>query len=462
MFARFTFTLLIVGVLAARTAAAQTPPTEPATPAPVVEATAAATPAPEAAKPAEAPKPAPAPVFTFTPYGFVLANVYYNTGTVAFQDTPTAAVAGSKYNPDGDETLRSDGSASATARQTRIGLKMKGDLSETWSASGAVEVDFWGLHEVGGARNITQAAPRLRLATFSVTNKTLTFSAGQDWAFFTGGPGPNGIPAANSLAHVSVPAYSGAGNLWNRLPQMTVAYKAPMGIMVKAGIVRPHSADEPVGTITHNDGFTDYTKADPGNWSGMPGAEGRIAYESEKVTVGFGGHYHQEKYQLTTSAGAIDDTVDTEAVAAWVAAADIKVALGGFNGYLVAFTGANLNTFFGIAGVKASAFDGGAATSIEKVEPVKSQGGYVQLGYDVIPKQLAINAGAGVEQADEDMVAPKGVKENVGIMANVIHTPVKNFDYGLEWYRSQTLYTPLAVRLKGVNDHVNFAMRLRF
>lgn len=407
---------------------------------------------------AEEAPPAPAfPKLELSAYGFVIANTAYNTGTATILDAPTTAASGSLHKND---PLPSDGSFMLTARQTRVGLKAKIAHSEALSSEGVIEADFWGLRELGTARASVQSAPRLRLAYFTLGTKSVQLIAGQDWTFFMGGPNPAGVPAPTSLAHLVIVGFTSAGLPWNRLPQVAVRYKHDSGFHLRVAALRPVSGDEPTGAPSPIEAGT-FAAGEPGALSGMPALEARIGYSSDSVWGGVGAHFGQERFQLTDVAGA---ATGDEVVPSYAAAADLGVKLAGFSAYVSAFMGQNLNGLFSIAGVRKDAVAGAAAgvATVESVDPVDTRGGYFLLGYDVIPKLLQVNAGAGVEQADDDDLGTSQqlIKENTAILANVIYSPLKHFDMGLEYYRNVTIYN--AGGRKGVNDHVNLGLRLKF
>lgn len=384
---------------------------------------------------AEETKPSPEqpPETTWKPYGFVVLNSAYNTGTVNSLDAPTIARSGS-----GD--LANDGAFILTPRQTRFGLKVSSHLNKDIKSLALIEVDFWGLHGRGGPAAVTQPTIRLRQAYGKLTAKNWELLFGQDWAIINN-------PFPTSLAHMVIPAFAGGGNLWNRLPQLTATYKSDVGIKAMVSVLRPHSSDDS-GAITQLE------FPDPGASSQAPFFQGRLQYQGGPITTGVGVHAGREKYELVDATGASDghDTVSSLAVAG-----DIKFSSDRVNFYVEAFIGKNLNSLFATAGIlRTPVVDtGGATLGSSKVEAVNTLGGWAQVSVK-ITKDTKVNLSAGMEAPDKDMSA---VERNVQTVSNVIYSITKSMDVGIEYSLNMTKYVATA---NGTNHHFNAAARLKF
>jgi hypothetical protein len=73
-----------------------------------------------------------------------------------------------------------------------------------------------------------------------MTKEKISLLFGQEWIIFA----PLSPP---SDAHVSIPAMTYAGNLWNRLPQVRFEYKNPMDnnvMLFQVALVRPIGSDQ--------------------------------------------------------------------------------------------------------------------------------------------------------------------------------------------------------------------------
>lgn len=405
---------------------------------------------------AEVPAPPPAASkVSITPYGFIIGNASFNTGSVNSNEAPTLAVRGSTNVKGDKDGLFSDGSFIITPRQTRLGAKMAVAMSDDLKADGKVEVDFWGLHGSSGPGAITQPTIRLRLAYFTFGTKSMKLLVGQNWSVLNN-------PFPTSLGHIVIPAFTAGGNLWNRLPQITGIYTSEGGLQAKLSLIRPHS-----GKTAGGGSITQADQTDPGALAAAPMVQGRVQYKTDLVTVGVAGHFGQEKYAITDKDGNfVDPTdgkfLDTKAQS-FAGAADVRLTAGNLMIYVEAFVGANLKTLFSLASVRAVPFNDAAdspiADTIETVEPIKSKGGWVQVSYK-LTDHFKINAAGGVERIDDDDRDAVGVVENNMVFANIIYSPYKNLDFGLEGSQNITIYTSQPSKAKNIN--VNLALRMKF
>jgi hypothetical protein len=237
---------------------------------------------------AQAAPAAPAPVsegMKLTPYGFILANGYFNGNSLAVRDYPGQAVAA----PQGGSVLFS-------ARQSRIGLRLA--VKDDWSGAdlgGVLEFDFAGGHLTGITPNA--AAPstawynglmRLRLAAMTATWSTelgkLSVLAGQEYGLVN--------PLfAESLAWVALPIFWGSGNLWRRSPQFRASWAntfGDFGVNAAVAVLSPATADAPVDMGS-------------GNQSRMPNFEARLAGTAKfggDITAAVGLGYHMNSRRL--------------------------------------------------------------------------------------------------------------------------------------------------------------------
>lgn len=114
-----------------------------------------------------------------------------------------------------EPTGQSDkGQFTFVARETRLGLKIKGPTLEAIGGadlSGRIEIDFYPLVN----KTESRALPRIRLAYLDLKWGDLTVRAGQDWDIIS----PR-IPAV----YVSNAIFWGGGNLGDRRPQVELRY----------------------------------------------------------------------------------------------------------------------------------------------------------------------------------------------------------------------------------------------
>ncbi len=118
---------------------------------------------------------------------------------------------------------------SFTARETRLGLSIGGPRVGDWSVSGRFESDFYGSAQSGGSGSL-----RIRLAYAELANGPTSIRVGQDW-----------IPVASmnpSTTNFTIMGY--AGNLWNRVPQVTVRQQFDERFSGLISVYRYRDADD--------------------------------------------------------------------------------------------------------------------------------------------------------------------------------------------------------------------------
>lgn len=348
-----------------------------------------------------------------TPYGFVLFNGGFNDHLAT--DIPV------KVRPEGFGDSVS--SLLFTARQTRVGLKIK-RVVEEWTTGGTVELDFWGQKGSFNNGGSMQSAPRLRLAFFTIKKKDLQLLFGQDWTCFA-------PLSPNSLLHVSIPAFSSSGNLWNRMPQVRLDYTSVMSegntLLLQLAAVRPLAAD------ATNDSQAELLGA--GEYNGMPFGQARVAYSSgKKVTVGASAHAGQADYAKAYPAdGYTDDKTST-----WGVAGDLKATINQVAFAAEGFAGSNLGMLFSNAGTRKVAVTTMSAEGTIKVEGIDAVGGWAELTFTPKDSKVSFNGGAGLETLDEtqveEMTSEGAVQlfRNMTIFGNVMFEPIAKVAMALE------------------------------
>lgn len=378
---------------------------------------------------------------TVKPYGFILTNVQYNNNK-AF-DIPII-------------TTLTDTTANflITPRQSRFGLKF-GYEEQEWKFTGNIELDFWGLKGSGNNGAAMQSAPRLRRAYVKMTKDKISLLFGQEWIVFA----PLSPP---SDAHVSIPAMTYAGNLWNRLPQVRFEYKNPMDknlMLLQVALVRPIGSDQ---TPTYGQG--DLFGA--GEVNGLPFVQGRLGMTFDQMlTLGVSGHFGQEDFKKLEN-----DITYREKTGTYAFAVDARVAKEGVTFMAEGFMGANIHTLFS----KATYFDK-TLTNGRKNEPLKAVGGWGSIGYSVpnTSAPVSVNGGLGMEILDgddTDSLAVSGLTQeskNMALFGNIFYSPVSKLRMGLEVYFIKTTYKasptpPAIVEADADNVTVNFSTKFSF
>ena len=347
------------------------------------------------------------PATTITPYGVMVLDGWYNTGVMTNADVPLTAATPAAGN---------EASIGATARQSRFGAKIASPgVATALSArtvEGTFEIDFFGgYYPTNNNSWVNQLLPRLRLFSVVVTFDKIKIVAGQDWMLFA--------PVnPESIHHMELPALSNAGNLWARLPQLSV--HAQLGAITAA-----------VGVLAPVDSTATGTAAvaavrDPGaaDKSLVPSLQGRVAYAVKtpdaSVTAGVSGHLGREEV-----AGDPAMMIAAHDVASWGAAGDLVVQVGKlitFKGE--AFIGANLDPFFSGASIAGPA-------GLQDPTPVRGYWGQLA----VRPGNLGLFLSVGSdnpEAPDAGRLPANAISRNLAVNAAATWTFAPKLVAGLE------------------------------
>ncbi len=275
---------------------------------------------------------------------------------------------------------------------------------------GLIEVDFMGGTPTAGtagtagytstasAATVDPTIIRMRHVYFSASWKqmnNLTLTVGQTW-----GPAMT-LNFAQSLAHLAVPRFGGAGFLYRRAPQVRLSGDVPAGPVTLALS----------GAVVSPGDLASAASGSAGNESAVPNFEGRVAAKVgaqgvvKGAELGFGIHYGSERY-LTSAASVKDVTASSQ-----LYALDGKLDFGIVNLIGGIWQGQNLDVYNSIAGQAAATagtdVPGRLGVLFDTTNPndpkayeIKSQGAYLQLG--VVPaKAITLVAGAGFENPDD-------------------------------------------------------------
>ncbi len=302
-----------------------------------------------------------------------------------------------------NETVATQKSEGWAARESRIraGLTLPTDqLLAGTVVKGLLEVDFMG-GTVSSAATVDPQIIRLRHAYFAATWKdkaNLTLTVGQTWGV------AQALNFADSLAHLAVPRFGGAGFLYRRAPQARISADVPAGVLtvnLAAGVLAP-------GDLSSS------ASGSAGNAAGVPNIEGKVGatYKSAGVlkalNLNFLTHYGQERYLF---AGSTRDATATSQLFELEGKVDFGIAsvLGGL------WQGQNLDVYNSIGGFSTQ-IGGTAPATINgvvlddvnfKANEIETQGAYAQLG--VTPtKGLLLVAGWGFENPKDSTLALPG------------------------------------------------------
>jgi len=344
---------------------------------------------------------------TITPYGVMVLDGWYNTGVVTNADVPLGAATPAVGN---------ESSIGATARQSRFGLKIASPgvaaAMNAKTVEGTFEIDFYGgYYPTNNNSWVNQLLPRLRLFNVAISFDKIKIVAGHDWMVFA--------PVnPDSIHHLEVPPLSNTGNLWSRLPQLSV--HATLGaITASAGVLAPVDS-----TATGAAAIAAVRDAGAADKSLVPSLQGRVAYAVKTsdfaVTAGVSGHLGREKV-----AGDLAMMIAAHDVASWGAAGDLVVQVGKlitFKGE--AFVGANLDQFFSGASIAGPA-------GMQDPTPVRGYWGQLA----VKPGNLGLFLAAGSdnpEAPNAGRLPPSAISRNFAVYAAATWTFAPKLVAGLE------------------------------
>jgi len=324
----------------------------------------------------QAPSPAPAspsaetPTVKVTPYGVVYFNGFNNSGGTNNTDIPLWAAPGT-------------GDTSATARQSRFGIRVIAPGVLGAKATCLAEADFFGgFPATPTGENFGQLRLRLAYARLDWANTTLTL--GQDWMVFAPGN-------PTSLASAAIPLFAAGGNPWARLPQIKLESRFGAGSF-QAAVLAPQTGD-----------FASTFLAQPnsGALSETPFFQGRLALASKNwlrtgkpASIGVSGHYGRSR--VTPSGGPTKDIDSAGGALDWSVPLGSPVLLTG-----KAFAGTNL------AGFQAGIFQGINPDAVTPASPagtpqgISTKGGWGQIVVNPRQSRVFVLAGYGFEEPKE-------------------------------------------------------------
>lgn len=227
--------------------------------------------------------------------GSVLFTSVLNSGTTDNIDVPIVALASQPNAP--------QGSLSATARQTILGLDASGPHFGKAHSSAAVSVDFFGGTPYGYT---STASGLLRLRTAHAT------LAWPDRALTVAFDRPILSPREpTSWISLGEPALAWSGNLWTWSPQFEFSQNLSRGWTGELALIDPAAPEAPVAAGVR--------APNPAEKSRQPGYEAHLedsfALGGGTIEWGAGGYYSRQSYSG-------DHHLD-----AWAGTADWKIAL---------------------------------------------------------------------------------------------------------------------------------------
>jgi hypothetical protein len=344
-------------------------------------------------------------------YGYIKLDAGYDTG---------GANTGNFVRwVDPDDGGRDDDQFSVTARQTRLGVSIKGPELAGATTRGKVEVDFYG----SGGEDKPELRMRHAYFTMNWPERDLEALFGQTW----------------DLMSPLIPRNLNFTNLWWT---GNLGFRRPQARVTKGYSVGENGRISLALATTRTIGDPDFFAfgEDTGTDAGFPTIQGRAAYSfkgiaGEETSFGLSGHYGEEEHDFTTLLGGTGH----RDVKSWSVSAEAHVPVA--KKVLIegeVWTGANLDAYVGGIGqgVVVVPFEDGR---FRYVRAIRSRGGWIHL--DAGPfKKWRIGLGAGIDDPEDDDLLVGQRSRNIGIFANAVYSVRENLDLGLEVLHWQTDY----------------------
>lgn len=341
-----------------------------------------------------------ASAFEFKPYGFIKTDLSVDLGHPAGGGNWVKWVNPKPKDYERPTTLN------LHARQSRLGFDMIGNKIKDVSVMGRIETDFTN----GGAEYTYMV--KLRKAYLKLSTPTMSLLAGQESDIIS--------PLVPSTVNYLVAWW--AGDIGFRRPQIRYSYSHGMGessgLDVTLGITRSMSS-----TI---EGSENYDVP-------MPTFAGRIGYRSKAFSLGFSGHYGQERERFGTDTGSVDEVFDS-----YSANVDLKLSLGEALTLTGEFWwGVNLDTYLGAVGQGVVQYTTDAGQLDARA--VQAMGGWAQIGYVANPR-MKLHLGGTVDMPNEDDLNYGGRSRNMSGFFNVHYMMAKDLWVAMEGSYFRTDY----------------------
>jgi hypothetical protein len=332
-------------------------------------------------------------------YGYIKADASYDS----LRSVPGNYVV--YVNPETGE--KNDDEFNLTAKQTRLGMNIKGPQSNGVQASGKVEIDFYNT----GAENKGAIQMRHGYLVLDWPEEQFSILAGQTSDVIS--------PLVPSTLNYTV--LWDCGNIGYRRPQIRLTKTMPLG---------NDSSFKAEAAIARAIGRTTPTNSESGEDSGFPNVQARTSFTFpfggyKPSTVGFSGHWGQEEYDITGK----HRTLETWSVNADVThpiSKDLTVK-GEF------YHGVNMNTFLGGIG------QGVNTTDTSNPTEIAATGAWVAATLGPWDK-WTFNLGAGIDTVKNNDVVAGNRTRNMCAFGNAIYSINKNTQIGFEISQWETNY----------------------
>ena len=336
-------------------------------------------------------------------YGYVKLDASYDTSQTAIGEYARWVQS--------EATERNDHQFSMTARQTRIGAKIRGPEAVGAQSSGVVEVDFYR----GDGENHNM--PRMRHAYMKLDwpDQRVSILAGQTWDVIS----PLYFPTVN----FTVGWWQ--GNIGHRRPQVRLTKGFALGdkseLKFEAAAVR---------SITNRSSLFTPGFEDTGEDAAFPTLQGRTSVSfpfipgAKPATIGASGHWGEEEWDQDASGHNRNYITWSTNVDVEVPVADWLTLQG------EAFVGENLDLYFGGVGQGLNTTQG---------REVRAHGGWAAASLGPFA-DWRFNLGGGFDNPRDSDLNAGGRGLNRVLFGNVWYTINKSASVGLEVSQLHTSY----------------------
>lgn len=294
-------------------------------------------------------------------YGRVKVDIYYDTAEFRkYNDFIGVVGAGDAEND----------STNFNPRDTRFGLKVA-RRNDQWMSEARIETDFYGTNS---GNNLI---PRMRLGYVKLTNDNWNTSllVGQDW-----------IPVASlNPAMIEFGVMAASGNLWWRVPQITLRKK--------------------IGNFELLASAMKHRRVSTAEEDRLPWLLSKIVYTNGLLgkggLVAIGGGWKNGK--AAKNKFGRDNSVDI-----WLLAMELRLKYGRFTFMAEPWIGEGIDREWLRYDMGINTHDNRFRDSNRRPDTIHSRGGWVSLGYSMTPK-LSFAIGYGFDDPDKsDMKGMNG------------------------------------------------------
>jgi hypothetical protein len=314
-------------------------------------------------------------------YGKIKFDGIYDTNNMGREEFIT-------YVP---ENANGEDKATFNIRDTRLGVAIEGPSLNGWTPRGRFESDFY------GSDPSSNGSLRIRLAYVDFEKEGTSIRVGQDW---------NQIAAMNpSTLDFAIMGFN--GNLWNRVPQLTLKQELGSGFEGLLTIYRYRWSDDEAGSKVD-------TKLR------MPWIGGKIGYSGKLIDPGKNAYISVDGAFRNGKAG-------NNNVTPYVAALELKVPM-----IYVELTGeAYMGQGLGLEYFHHSGASGDAGAFDEKGYAILTRGGFLQLSANPL-KNFMVNVGYGLDDPKNSDVKNDFYQKSQYTFGNIQYQLFKDIVVGIE------------------------------